>query len=158
MKRNIGLIGFIMIIGMLVVIGCHKDKVTDPAPDPEPIVTTAATPTVAIIADLTKSDTANNVYNKNTSCMVSIVYLGSGTFKDVTIKINGTTIPYNANYGSYVLYWDSSIATGSTVKLDVTSSQGDYSASGALPEVGVQAQVSIPGCTPGSRISINHIQ
>ena len=148
MKRNIGLISFI-IIGMLVVIGCHKDKVTDPAPEPDP--------TVSISVDFLKSGDAVGGIIGNTRCITSVHYFGSGSLQGVTVAINGTNIPYDQVVGAYVLYWDSNIITGSTVKVDVTSSQGNYSASGVLPATGAgQVQITIPGCIPGSYLSLAH--
>ena len=148
MKRNSGLISFIFIV-MLVFIGCHKDKVTDPDPEPDP--------TVSISVDFLKSGDAVGEFIKNTRCITSVHYFGGGSLQGVTVAINGTNIPYDQVVGAYVLYWDSNIITGSTVRVDVTSSQGNYSASGVLPAAGAgQVQITIPGCIPGSYLSLAH--
>lgn len=151
MKRNLSIIIFMFIIGMLIVTGCHKDKVTDPAPEPDS--------TMSISVDFLKSaDTVSELeFIKNTRCIVSVLYIGTGSLQGVKVTINGINIPYDSVIGGYVLNWNSDIITGSTVKLDVTSSQGNYSASGVLPAAGAgKVQITIPGCIPGSYLSLAH--
>lgn len=46
MKRNVSMISLIILIGILFFIGCNKNKVTDPAPEAEPTITSVKYPEI----------------------------------------------------------------------------------------------------------------
>lgn len=144
-----------VVVGLFSVVGCSKDKVTDPAPDPDP-VTIITTSTMFVTADFKKYSTPS-VYYKNSEAYVQIIYSGTGTLKDVVVTINGTNVPYSALQRIYTLSWDTNIVAGSTVKVDIASSQGNFSVSGVLPVADSGAvQISIPGCMQGSYLSLSN--
>jgi len=144
----------IVIALAFALLGCSKPKPTDPDPTPAPTAVPTAIPNVSLTVNFAKRDSVNPLQPKDTSVIVIASYSDGYTIKniqDATVTINGTNIPFIPYPGSYSLDWDSSITTGSTVTLNVTSTHGNFSASGVLPAAGgLQVQVAIPGCLLGS--------
>ena len=156
MKRFLGVM---LIVVVLALVGCSKkaDSPTDPG---TPAAPAASTATVLLGVGLTKTDTQlfPGVPQPDTECYASVMYMGTATFKDVVVKVNGINIPYVALRDLYILDWNSGLVTGSQVKIDFSSSVGNCSVTANLPAPGTgQTQTPITGCMQGSYLSLTHV-
>jgi len=152
--KSFKLMGFMFVIMMFVMMGCSKDEEDKTESDPIPVP--VSTVSVYVTSALTRTDAP--LYSaKNTSAYVEVIYAGSGNFSVSSVKLAGVEIPYDPVIRYYLLDWDSTLVTGSNVKLEIVSSLGTYSVSGALPAVGSgQVQISVPDCLQGSYLTLAH--
>jgi hypothetical protein len=143
------------------IIGCSKSNPTAALQTATPItqiVTLTQTPTQTTILTATPSPTSTPILTATptstatTSAINATAYvLLTGTsvsrtitiynnwvdVTDATVAINGITIPYNGS--GYVLSAIDTIVTGSTVTLNISSTVGNFTASGVMPASGAAA-------------------
>lgn len=130
----------------IFIIGCKKDK-KENNPVTNPVSTLL--PSVVGSVDISSPFSPGNTY-------ASLMLLGTDLSRivDATFTVNGTVIPSDS--GMYSKVYNSSITTGSTVNLNITSSDGNFSASGVMPASGMAVAVKFPGTSATSQIVLQH--